>query len=278
LNIQDYISTGILESYVLGLVSEEEKKQVEAFMHQYPEISAEVKAIEEAFAAMAHAQQAAPPAHLKEAVMASIINRPVAGSTPGHAKEKPTSTPALPATGMMVSLQRWQIAAAAILLLVSLGINALLYLRWQTTKQQYASLLFEKEILAQQMQVNEAQFDLAEKELTWLRQPGLQVVSMQATGADPQAQATVYWQPTSEEVYLAVHYLPAPPQGKQYQLWVIKDGTPVDAGMIAPEQLSNRYLHAMKGTTTAQAFAITLEQAGGSPTPTMEAMYVMGKV
>ena len=34
----------------------------------------------------------------------------------------------------------------------------------------------------------------------------------------------------------------------------------------------------MKPFAKADAFAITLEKKGGSPSPTMEAMYVMGKV
>jgi anti-sigma-K factor RskA len=34
----------------------------------------------------------------------------------------------------------------------------------------------------------------------------------------------------------------------------------------------------MKSFGSAQAFAITLEKAGGSPTPTMDEMYVMAKV
>jgi len=34
----------------------------------------------------------------------------------------------------------------------------------------------------------------------------------------------------------------------------------------------------MKNIPKAQAFAITLEKKGGSVTPTLSAMYVMGKV
>ena len=39
-----------------------------------------------------------------------------------------------------------------------------------------------------------------------------------------------------------------------------------------------RVLQKMKPFDKADAFAITLEKKGGSTTPTMEAMYVMGKV
>jgi anti-sigma-K factor RskA len=34
----------------------------------------------------------------------------------------------------------------------------------------------------------------------------------------------------------------------------------------------------MNPITSAQAFAVTLEKEGGSPSPTMDQMYVMGKI
>jgi anti-sigma-K factor RskA len=37
-------------------------------------------------------------------------------------------------------------------------------------------------------------------------------------------------------------------------------------------------LQRMKDVPEAQAFAVTLERAGGSPTPTLEAMVLMGPV
>ena len=46
MNIKEYISSGILEAYVLGALSEEEQVQVVADIAAYPELAAEVAAIE----------------------------------------------------------------------------------------------------------------------------------------------------------------------------------------------------------------------------------------
>ena len=70
--------------------------------------------------------------------------------------------------------------------------------------------------------------------------------------------------------------MPQPQAGQQYQLWAIVDGKPVDAGMVEIDP--GKALHRMKNIPKAEAFAITLEKAGGSPTPTLTAMFVMGKV
>ncbi len=73
---------------------------------------------------------------------------------------------------------------------------------------------------------------------------------------------------------VAVENLPTPPTDKQYQLWALVDGKPVDAGMITDLE----DLQAMKEMPEAQAFAITLEPKGGSVNPTLEQLYVIGNV
>ena len=67
-----------------------------------------------------------------------------------------------------------------------------------------------------------------------------------------------------------------PAKDKQYQLWAIIDGKPIDAGMMDIE--APGAIHKMKSITGAQAFAVTLEKKGGSANPTMNAMYLMGNV
>jgi anti-sigma-K factor RskA len=79
------------------------------------------------------------------------------------------------------------------------------------------------------------------------------------------------------EVYVDPTNLPDPAAGKQYQLWAIVDGKPVDAGMISTQKGVYK-IQKMKSFGKAQAFAITLENEGGSPTPTMAEMYVIAEI
>jgi anti-sigma-K factor RskA len=69
--------------------------------------------------------------------------------------------------------------------------------------------------------------------------------------------------------------LPVPPADKQYQLWALKNGKPIDAGVFEMDT----EMHMMPVTIAdADAFAITLEKKGGSPAPTLSQLYVMGKI
>ena len=81
----------------------------------------------------------------------------------------------------------------------------------------------------------------------------------------------------SKEVFIELHKLPKPETGKQYQLWAIVDGKPVDAGMITMTE-GDTSLHRMKDFESAQAFAITLEKEGGVPSPTLSELYVLGSI
>jgi anti-sigma-K factor RskA len=102
-------------------------------------------------------------------------------------------------------------------------------------------------------------------------------VVLKGTPHAPDALAKIYWMKTTGDVYVDPSNLPAVPSGKQYQLWAIVDGKPVDAGMISTQK-GIYHIQKMKSFGRAEAFAITLEKAGGSPTPSMDQMFVISKI
>ena len=106
-----------------------------------------------------------------------------------------------------------------------------------------------------------------------------QQVVLKGTATSPASTAKIFWVRNSGEVFVEASGLPAAGQGSQYQLWAIIDGKPVDAGMIISDNKGKKYnIQKMKSFGKAQAFAITLEKTGGSPTPTMEKMVVMSTI
>jgi anti-sigma-K factor RskA len=62
----------------------------------------------------------------------------------------------------------------------------------------------------------------------------------------------------------------------QYQLWAIVDGKPIDAGVF-DSNLSG--LVKMKDITSgASTFAVTIEPRGGSVSPSLHTMQVVGNI
>jgi anti-sigma-K factor RskA len=128
--------------------------------------------------------------------------------------------------------------------------------------------------LEKQTEAERQKFNTLYADVQLIQDSSVIVVKMKGVAGKENSFATVYWNTRTSDLYLHQNRLPAPPPGKQYQLWAIMDGKPVDAGMLT----SCTTLCKLKNINAAQAFAITLEKEGGSPVPTMSEMYVLGKI
>lgn len=274
MDIQAYISSGILESYVLGELSPSDALQVEEMATRYPEVHEELQLIEETLAGIAQAAAVTPRAGLRASILENIA---VAVPTPAEAapaKEAPVRPLQRTEPAVAPPAQHPWLLAASIGLAVISSLAALFFWsRWQDTEQRLASMVAQNSVLVQHVSTLENRSQGMEQTLAVLTDPAYKAVPMAGLAPAPDAQAVVYWNPASAEVYLNAGSLPAAPSGKQYQLWAIVDGKPVDAGVF---DARGQRLKKMRQIQNASAFAVTLEPAGGSPSPTMDQMYVMG--
>ena len=102
-------------------------------------------------------------------------------------------------------------------------------------------------------------------------------VVLNGTPHSPDALAKIFWMKNTGQVYVDPTNLPKAPSGMQYQLWGIVNGKPVSGGMIETSK-GIYHIQKMNSFGKVDAFAITLEKAGGSPTPTMDQMIVSAKM
>ena len=72
-DVKAYIETGILELYVLGDLSQDEKNQVEEMASKHPQIKAEIAEIEWSLEAYAAANAVEPPDELRSKVLNSLV-------------------------------------------------------------------------------------------------------------------------------------------------------------------------------------------------------------
>jgi mannose-6-phosphate isomerase-like protein (cupin superfamily) len=89
LNVKEYIETGILEIYALGLATDEQTKEVELFAQQYPEIRNEIFRISEDLEFFARKNAVEPHPAAKFLLMATIdyMERIKKGEVPGSPPE-----------------------------------------------------------------------------------------------------------------------------------------------------------------------------------------------
>lgn len=290
MDVQRYISSGIIESYVVGSASVQEAQELRAAMAQYPEVKAAVEACErdmDGYLEMVATAQAKPvPTELRSRIFRLIEDETTDSTLQTVVTDEPRyiydESPENAGGGASVrKLRFWQIgtAAAVVLFLASAAANVFYLNQYNEYKDKYVALLEDNHSLQAQNELFQARFQESDRMLAMVKNPGTRMVKMgDVSKSHPERQATVFWNAASQEVMISINNLPEPQADQQYQLWAIIDGKPVDAGVFEMGDLSKN-LQKMKAVSgDAQMFAVTLEKKGGSPTPTLTQMYVAGKV
>lgn len=269
MNTSEYISSGILESYALGFCSQDEAAEVERMCLLHPEVKAELEEIQLSLNSYAASHTVVPKASVKSKIFAEI-DALEQDEIKGSVRKNETGAQIIP---------MWKYLAAASIVLLALSIisNVVFYTRWKAANEQVIALNNEKNVLADNLKTNRVKLDEMGNNMAVMSDPAMTRVTMKGLPKSPESLAIIYWNKQNSEVYIDVKRLPEPTEGKQYQLWAIVDGKPVDAGMLPVEGIAGVLLK-MKDFPSAQAFAITLEKAGGSASPTMEEMIVMGAI
>jgi len=244
---------------------------------QYPELAAEVKAIEEGMLAFAQTGAENPPAFLKEQIWDAIVHEQTAVVVPPGKNEEEPGDKVRPFT-VAPSKPSWQRAAMWAAVVVSVLTNFILLSQKNKLQEEQVVLQQKVDSIHEQQQYLAGVVATYNKERDMLADTSMQAVLMKTMQPGHPMAATVYWSKQKGETYLAVQKLPPPPSGKQYQMWVIQDGKPVSMGVIPDEVVIQGGMTKLDmHLTNGQAFAISLEKAGGSPTPTMEQIQVLGK-
>jgi hypothetical protein len=172
MNIQAYIQSGILDLYVTDLLSPAEQREVQRIAQTYPEVQAEINAIEAGLEQYAKANARAPRTTVKTELLTKIQAMQANTGLENASIAAPVSA-SVPAPSIVkLPFYRSRFAAAAsIALLVLSGVsNLFLYQNWQTAKARTATLLAEKTQLAE-LQTSEAVYH--QEQLAALTHPNL---------------------------------------------------------------------------------------------------------
>jgi anti-sigma-K factor RskA len=258
LNIEEYISSGILEAYALGELPAAEREAVEKNLAQYPELRKELALIEEVQEALLMKTAVRPRAAVKENLFSKIESKQ---------ETKVVS--------MQTGFWKYATAASVALALVTSYLAFNYYSKWQNSENSLSELMAQNQQMAHDYNTVNQRLDKMESDMHVIGSPDFNRVVMKGTPNAPDAMAYIYWNERSKEVYLSIQNMKQLSQDQQYQLWAIVDGKPVDAGVF---DMNTAGLLKMKEMTGAVTFAVTIEPRGGKPTPSLETMQVAGNV
>lgn len=263
MNAEEYIASGLLELYVAGALSDEERKEVEEAIRQHAVVAEEVIRIEK--------KSAQPPVTGKgRFILRSVGEKWNASAKTGN--RGPFNWAAY--AGWLAAL----LLAGG--LLWSFGVADSLRNEigreeeWKDTLQQ--TLIQSKEENTALQEENRE----IKRILSIIRNDQLVSVTLEGQKGFEKAYAKVYWDRAAEEVYLDLKGLPDPPAGQVYQLWSLQlaPQIPTNIGVIEKFRQNENKIFRLSNTNDSEAFGISLEPAGGSDSPTMEQLYVLGIV
>ena len=169
---------------------------------------------------------------------------------------------------------RWPAILAAASLLIAVGSG----LRQARLGNEVERLAAERDRLAQQVSGLDQQLGLARSEanrmaesLAIITSPGSRAIVLAGLGPSPNAKGHTFVNPERGKAVFYAFDLPALTPDKTYQLWWIEGGKPVSAGVFNVDERgtgSVQVERAPRGAT--DAWAVTVEPAGGVPQPTGE--------
>ncbi|MGC4101825.1 anti-sigma factor [Ferruginibacter sp.] len=249
MNSNEFITSGIIETYVMGLCTAQEKAEVESMCLQYPEVQSAVLAFETALEKQFMDNPSSTTAALDEKILSSLSE---------------LNTPVIPIASKKMNWWKPAVAASLVLLIGSTVFNYTLY---DKIKKQ-DRLLAEKETAAATLPTDDYNI---------LKNPAITPVAMNGVGPHTICRCTMFWDKKTNKAYIMIHHLAKQKPGNNYQLWATVNGQPVSVGII-DDTIRDRFIAVSNVPGDATGFTVTLEKAGGAATPTTDQTYLVGRI
>lgn len=248
------------ELYALGVMEGEERAGIEKHIGMCVPCAGKLAMARGRVAVLSlPAETVAPPANVKQRLMEKI-----------HAEKtaQPAETPAQPAQEERIPAHWWTLAWAT----TAFALAAVAIIFWVKTNELKLEIQNLQSLAAHQNTVIERTHAIA----ALLTSP--QTISVNLAPQPPAATepGRVFYNAQLGALIYAGS-LPQLESGKSYELWLIPpSGNPLPAGVFAPKPNGDVevVLPKIPAGVSAKAFAVTIEPAGGAPSPTGEKVQV----
>lgn len=269
MNYNELISSGLLESYVLGTASDQEILLINKLSKEHPEVLQEIQRIEENLVSFSSSLHAPLNPDLKQKINAKLFN------VEENLKSDSAEIKELPVQHNKIRLYQFGMAASLLLFVTSLFYIIMFQQKFERVNNELAELSETKSNMANVLTMQEASLSIMDSELQIMRDPNIKKIPLKGMNSLYASSAIVHFNTKTNEIYFNASSLTAP-SDKQYQLWAIVGGKPVSAGVI--DLNDTNIFQKMNAIKDAQAFAVTIENVGGAINPSLETMCLLGQV
>lgn len=294
-----YISSGILELYCAGALSEAEMREVERMASQFAAVKKEIQAIELALWSFNEHIFAGPHDQLKTELIAGIkLNSPNTFIEKTHETAlnkavepevtiveipivSPVAKEIIPEQAIQSTESKKKKISIGIFLVIILPIILAfgafgLWNNWDALLQELSAA----KKTAANAEKSRAQIDsnlkATSQTLDTLRNPDLVKITLSGMKFSPAAKAVIYWNKNTNQILLDPVLIPLEDKDHCYQLWAMNKGETLSLGTFSATN-KNKQMLPMKAVDKASVFIISLEPKNGSAIPNIAQLCLMSK-
>jgi hypothetical protein len=177
-------------------------------------------------------------------------------------------------TSIRVVVSRWSkaykilLSACLFSMLIGTGTSIFFFLKWYQAEQRYAQERRENSQSKQKFEFLKRDYEMMLREESIIRDINAHIINLKDPSGKSTNYARIYWNRFSGEVFIDVLFLPVPPSGKEYRVWIYDNNVASDVGTFKIN-FDNR-LQSLYSVVIADRWAISLEPEGGSKEPLEE--------
>ncbi|MEE9374328.1 MAG: anti-sigma factor [Saprospiraceae bacterium] len=247
MDLKDIRESGLLELYLIGAGSDEERKIVETAIEKYPELSKDINTISKSLEKFANIHGVTPSADLKGKILKSIesssIKSPISQTKTPNSVSNPVRT--------LLGLAAVMLGILCFFLNNKIG----------NLNQDLQKIETECDSISQ---LSTIQYAFIEN----LQNPDNQIIKLVATDNYQETQLFLVYNDVNQKNYLQIQNLPTIASNQSFQLWSLKPNqAPIPLTVFQGSEGVFIPVDYEDGTAT---YAITIEPFGGQKSPTLE--------
>ena len=240
--IQFFLDSDLLEKYLLGTTTDEEKLQVERYIAIHPKVRETYNELQENLEHFAKLHAVKPPEGLKERILSQIKEEQ--GNRNHYLK---------------------YVVAASIAVFMFASASYFLWDQNQSLQQQNMVVNNEIKELKEDMK---AQLEDVRNQFIVLNNPQTKKYHVNGNKKAKELKAVAYINPVKKLSFINVKKLPNLPKDQCFQMWAEVNGEMVNLGIVK-EAIGKEKLLALPYAENAISY-ITIEPKGGNMTPSVE--------
>lgn len=250
--ITTFLSSGLLEKYLIGDTTSVEMEKVESYISKYPEVQNAYTTLQFNLEVVAKSHAVEAPKSILDAVLNELDEKPVVSLNTYKTKYK--------------SWYKFGVAASVAALLFA-GTSYLFFNQNQKLSKENQVVVDELFDLRGDIEQNNIMLDKVMRQLLKLNNPETAKYIIKGNERAKDLKTVAYINPKEKTSMIDVVSLPQLPEEQCYQIWAELQGKMVSLGILSE---ADRQLKTIPYTEDALGLNITIEPKGGNTIASLE--------